>query len=63
MRTPLRVRRALAPAFAHPPLLDADTLAVGHPVGYYRDSVRHDQPGDPYWAPTDFRHCSSANMT
>jgi len=55
MRTPLRARRALAPAFAHLPLLDADTLAVGHPVGYYRDAVRHDQLGDPYWAPTDFR--------
>ena len=53
--TPLRVRRALAPAFAHLPLLDADIVAVGHPVGYYRDSVQHDQPGDPYWAPTDFR--------
>jgi predicted acyl esterase len=55
MRTPLRARRALAPAYAHLPLLDADMVAVGHPVGYYRDAVRHDQPGDPYWAPTDFR--------
>jgi uncharacterized protein len=55
VRTPLRARRALGPAFAHLPLLDADILAVGHPVGYYRDSVRHDQPGDPYWTPTDFR--------
>lgn len=55
VRTPLRVRRALAPAFAHLPLLDADTVAVGHPVGFYRDSVQHDQPGDPYWTPTDFR--------
>ena len=55
VRTPLRARRALAPAFAHLPLLDADVVAVGHPVGYYREAVRHDQPGDPYWAPTDFR--------
>ena len=55
VRTPLRSRRALAPAFAHLPLLDADTVAVGHPVGYYRDAVRHDQPSDPYWTPTDFR--------
>jgi uncharacterized protein len=54
-RTPLRARRALAPAFAHLPLLDADTVAVGRPVGYYRQWVEHDQPGDPYWSPTDFR--------
>ena len=53
--TPLRVRRALAPAFAHLPLLDADMVAVGHPVDYYREQIQHDQPGDPYWAPTDFR--------
>ncbi len=51
----LRARRALGPAFSHLPLLDADTIAYGHPVPYYRDWISHDQPGDPYWAPTDFR--------
>jgi putative CocE/NonD family hydrolase len=51
----LRARKALAPAFAHLPLLDADTVAVGHPVGHYRDALEHDKPGDPYWTPTDFR--------
>jgi hypothetical protein len=55
VRSALRGRRALPSAFAHLPLLDADTVAVGHPVGYYRDWVRHDQPGDPYWTATDFR--------
>lgn len=55
VRTPLRARKALAPAFRHLPLVDADTVAVGHPVGFYRDWVTHDQPGDPHWAPTDFR--------
>jgi uncharacterized protein len=55
VRTPLRVRRGLTQAFAHLPLLDADVVAVGHPIGYYRDLVEHDQPGDPYWTPTDFR--------
>jgi uncharacterized protein len=54
-RTPLRARKALTPAFAHLPLLDADTVAVGHPVGFYRDWVEHEKPGDPHWAPTDFR--------
>jgi hypothetical protein len=47
--------RKLRPALDHLPLLDADILAAGHPVGYYRDWLEHDQPGDPYWTPTDFR--------
>jgi uncharacterized protein len=55
VRAQLRARRALAPAFAHLPLLDADTVAIGHPIGYYREWLEHDQPGDPYWTPTDFR--------
>jgi uncharacterized protein len=55
IRAPLQARKALAPAFGHLPLLDADTVAVGHPVGFYREWLTHDQPGDPYWAPTDFR--------
>jgi len=55
VRTPLRARKALTPAFGHLPLLDADTVAVGHPAGFYRDYITHDKPGDPYWTPTDFR--------
>ena len=55
IRTPLRQGKALAPAFGHLPLIDADTVAVGHPVGYYRACLEHDKPGDPYWTPTDFR--------
>jgi uncharacterized protein len=55
VRALLRARRGLAPAFAHLPLLEADTVAVGHPIANYREWLRHDQPGDPYWAPTDFR--------
>jgi uncharacterized protein len=55
VRSPLQARKALVPAFGHLPLLEADTAAVGHPVGLYREWLTHDQPGDPYWAPTDFR--------
>ena len=51
----LRPGRGLERALDHLPLLDADVLAVGHPVGFYRDWLEHDEPGDPYWAPTDFR--------
>ncbi|HEY6492621.1 MAG TPA: CocE/NonD family hydrolase [Trebonia sp.] len=54
-RTPLRSRRALTPAFGHLPLIDADTVVAGHPVGLYRDALTHDRPGDPHWTPTDFR--------
>jgi putative CocE/NonD family hydrolase len=55
VRTPLRARKALTPALGRLPLLDADTEAVGHPVGFYRDWITNDKPGDPYWTPTDFR--------
>jgi hypothetical protein len=51
----LRPGRGLEPALDHLPLLDADVLAAGHPVGFYRDWLEHDEPGDPYWTPTDFR--------
>ncbi|HEY6278374.1 MAG TPA: CocE/NonD family hydrolase [Streptosporangiaceae bacterium] len=55
IRAALRAQRALAPAFAHLPLLDADVVAVGHPARYYRAVLEHAQPGDPYWAPTNFQ--------
>ncbi len=55
IRTPLRGRRVLGPAFGHLPLLDSDMVAVGHSIDYYREWVRHDEPGDPYWTATDFR--------
>jgi uncharacterized protein len=54
-RSRLRIKRDLGRAFGCLPLGDADTAAVGHPVGYFRDWLDHDQPGDPYWTPTDFR--------
>jgi uncharacterized protein len=55
VRAALRVKRRRRPEFDHLPLINADTAAVGHPIAFYRDWVTHDQPGDPYWAPTDFR--------
>lgn len=51
----LNSQRALTPAFRHLPLADADTVAVGHPVPFYRDWLAHTEPGDPYWTATDFR--------
>ena len=55
VRTMLRQRKELAPAFGHLPLREADTVLVGHPVAYFQDALEHDQPGDPYWAHSDFR--------
>ncbi|HEX3750296.1 MAG TPA: CocE/NonD family hydrolase [Streptosporangiaceae bacterium] len=57
-RSPLAMitgRGALQAAFGHLPLLDADVVATGHEAGFYRDWLEHDDPGDPYWAATDFR--------
>lgn len=53
LRAQARSRRALAPAFQHLPLLDADALVTGHEVPYYRDWLRH-QPGDEFWRRLDF---------
>ena len=56
VRAALRARSSRGrPEFDHLPLISADTAAVGHPIAFYRDWVTHDQPGDPYWTPTDFR--------
>jgi len=48
-----RSRRVLAPAFLHLPLRDADLLAAGHEVPYYRSWLEH-EPGDEFWRRQDF---------
>jgi hypothetical protein len=47
--------RALAGAFRHLPLLEADVVGVGRPAPLFREWLQHDGPGDPYWDPIDFR--------
>jgi putative CocE/NonD family hydrolase len=64
-RRPLRERlahrffggaeRRLQAAFAHLPLLEADTIAAGEPIPFYRDILTHDQPADPFWRARDHR--------
>ncbi len=49
----LRERKALAPAFAHLPLCEADRRAVGRRVQYYQDWLEHAEPDDPYWQAMD----------
>jgi putative CocE/NonD family hydrolase len=45
--------RDLQAAFLHLPLLEADTVAVGEPIPFYRDILTKDQPYDPFWATRD----------
>jgi putative CocE/NonD family hydrolase len=52
---PPGVARHLLPAFEHLPLREADEVAVGHPVSYYRDWLAHPQADDPYWESIDHR--------
>jgi putative CocE/NonD family hydrolase len=45
--------RDLQAAFNHLPLLEADTIAAGEPIPFYRDILSHDQPDDAFWAARD----------
>jgi len=47
-------RRALRVAQGTLPVTEADAAAVGHDVGFFRDWIGHEQPGDPWWDPVDF---------
>jgi putative CocE/NonD family hydrolase len=49
-----RSGRALRPAFKHLPLCEADEVAVGKPVPFFRDWLEHNAPGDKWWQPVDF---------
>jgi putative CocE/NonD family hydrolase len=46
--------RALAAAVGHLPMSEADTVAIGKPVDFYREWLAHPAPSDPYWANQDF---------
>jgi putative CocE/NonD family hydrolase len=41
-------------AAMHLPLRDADVIATGKPVRYYRDWLEHNGPGDAWWEAVDF---------
>lgn len=40
---------ALRRAFDHLPLGEADVIACGKPMPFFRAWLEHNQPGDPYW--------------
>ena len=48
-----RQAKALAPAFAHLPLCEADARAVGRSVSFYQDWLAHTEADDPYWQAMD----------
>ncbi|MBI4772537.1 MAG: CocE/NonD family hydrolase, partial [Chloroflexi bacterium] len=50
---PQALERALTPAFNHLPAGEADVVAVGKPIDYYREWVAHARLEDPYWAKFD----------
>jgi hypothetical protein len=52
--------RALQAAFAHLPLGEADTVAAGEPIPFYRDLLSHIQPIDPFWVARDHRDAVAA---
>jgi uncharacterized protein len=54
LRANRRQGRALGAAFRHLPLVEADAVAIGHPVPAFREWLRHEGPDDPYWQPLDF---------
>jgi putative CocE/NonD family hydrolase len=47
--------RTLAPAFAHLPMIEADTRAVGRAVAYCREPLAHPSVDDPFWETWDSR--------
>lgn len=47
--------RDLQTAFGHLPLLEADTVAAGEPIPFYRQILVHDQASDPFWMARDHR--------
>jgi len=55
LRSMLAQRKAFAEGSTTLPLTDADRRIVGRTVGFYQDWLAHEQPGDPWWDPVDFR--------
>jgi uncharacterized protein len=47
--------RRLQAAFDHLPLCEADVVAAGAPIPFYREMLAHTDPGAPYWAERDHR--------
>jgi putative CocE/NonD family hydrolase len=44
---------SLRTSFDHLPLLEADVVAAGEPICFYRDILTHDQSDDAFWSASD----------
>ena len=51
----VRLKGRMARGYAAVPLGDADIAALDHHVQPFQQWLEHDEPGDPWWAPIDFR--------
>jgi putative CocE/NonD family hydrolase len=52
----------LQAAFGHLPLLEADTIAAGEPIPFYRELLNHERASDPFWKARD-HHDAVAQVT
>jgi len=50
---PVNEEKALAPAFLHLPVTEADQIAIGKPVPFYREWLENPRPNIPYWQQSD----------
>ncbi len=48
-----KAEESLQVAFDHLPLLEADTVAAGEPIPFFRELISNDQAEDPYWKSRD----------
>ncbi len=55
LRRSLREECILSPAFQRLPVREADVVAVGQPVDFYRAWLAHPREDDPYWQASDHR--------
>ena len=47
-------RPGVRAAASHLPLCEADAMATGQSIRFYQDWLKHNTPGDPWWALVDF---------
>ena len=52
-RSRSELKRAVSAAMLHLPLAEADVVALGDVLPYYREYFKHPHPDDPYWHATD----------
>lgn len=57
-----RSNRKIEAAYRHLPLSEADQVAIGRPIRFWREWLAHDRPGDPWWAAYDLSG-TVANVT